>query len=59
MKRWFYAAEAILRHIANRYGKTDIGFAKGMFMAISSDALIYWLRRAWDHRLDIQTAGSS
>lgn len=47
------AAEAILRHIAIRYGGTDIGFGKGMFTAISSDALLYWLRRAWDHRLNI------
>ncbi len=47
------AAEAVLKHVANQYGGTDIGFGKGMFTATSSDALIYWLRQGLDHRFDV------
>ena len=53
------AAEAVLRHIAMRYGGTDIGFGKGMFTTTSSDALLYWLRRAWERQLDFSVAASS
>ncbi len=53
------AAEAVLKHVATRYGGTDIGFGKGMFTMASSDALIYWLKRAWDRRFDIPSSPSS
>jgi hypothetical protein len=47
-------AEAILRHVAIHHGGTDIGFGKGTFASVSSGALIYWLRKAWDHhRTDV------
>jgi hypothetical protein len=45
-------AEAILKHVAIRYGGTEIGIGRGMFKTTTSESLLYWLRKGWDHRLD-------
>ena len=50
-------AECILRHVALKYGDTDIAF--GTPPSVGAEALLYWLRKAHDHRMDIPNASQS